>query len=295
MDALTIEVPGTLSNLGPGYDTLGLAITLRNRFHLQQADAWVADGQAVDPASHLVLATAREACRRFGGRLEGLAVHQVEQVPRARGLGSSATARVAGLLAAERLGGAAPDPAQRLAFLAEGEGHPDNVVPALLGGLQVVAMDPDGVAAVGLPLPRVQVALAIPAREVSTDAARAALPSTVPHADAVANLGHLAFLLAGLASGDPESLRRGAGDRLHQPWRMPLIGPAAEAFAGAVAAGALGAFVSGSGSTLAAWVAEGGDAEAVAQALAAPFRAPGQPGAEARVVQPSATGATVTR
>ena len=290
MTTLTVDVPATLSNLGPGYDTLGLALDLRNRFHFSVAPGWSAEGQAVDPDSHLALRTAREAAARWGGVLPGLHVTQTERVPRARGLGSSATARVAGLIAALQLGGAQADPTEQLAFLAQGEGHPDNVAPALLGGLAVVALDGEAVMHRTWPAPALEVALAVPRLEVSTAAARKILPTQVPHDDAVFNLGRLAFLLTGLLRGDAKALRYGLHDRLHQRWRAELIGPVEQAFDAALAAGALGAFVSGSGSTLAAFVPEGGPTLQVAEALAAPFRGPNGPGADALVARPSSEG-----
>jgi homoserine kinase len=291
MAPLTVDVPATLSNLGPGYDTLGLAVDLTNTFHLEPAEGWWAEGQRTDPDEHLTLATARRAAERFGGQLRGLAVRQEERVPRARGLGSSATARVAGLWAALRLGGARAPVDEQIAFLSEEEGHPDNVAPALLGGLVAVRTVGGRPHALSLGCPSLSVALCVPDREVSTPLARERLPRQVAHGDAVANLGSLAFLLAGLLRDDPEALALGLDDRLHQPYRAPLIGPVDESLAAAREAGAIGAFVSGSGSTLAAFVAPDGPVQAVAEALARPFRGEGGPGARALGVRPRATGA----
>lgn len=254
-----IEVPATLSNLGAGYDVLGLAIDVVNRFVVDE-------GFEPSPGSELVVSTARRAAERFGGSVPPLVVSQQEQVPRSRGMGSSATARVAGLLAYEHFVGPVPRD-QALAFLTEQEGHPDNVAPALLGGLVVCGGQP-----VPLPIAPIRVALCVPDREVSTPVAREALPEQVLHADAVATLGALGQLLVGLTQGDFAAVRRGVHDRLHQPYRAPLIGPVEACFAAARAAGGA-PFISGSGSTLAAFVTR--DALSVAEAMAAPLRALG--------------------
>lgn len=256
-----IEVPGTLSNLGPGYDVLGMAIDRTNAFFLEI-------GSGVSPGSELVLETAERAAARFGGRLPAFRVIQEERVPRSRGLGSSATARVAGLLAYEHFVGPV-DRGAAVQFLAEQEGHPDNVAPALLGGLVVCGARP-----VRLPIAPIRIALCIPEREVSTPLARKALPGTLVHSEAVETLGALGQLLAGLVLGDFAAIQAGVHDKVHQPYRAPLIGPVYEAFAAARAAGGA-PFISGSGSTLAAFVQHG--ALEVAEALAGPLRAAGIP------------------
>lgn len=272
-----IHVPATLANLGSGYDTLGLAIDVVNTFTIREGRTSEHD---------LVHHTATAAAKRFGGEVPPFRVEQIEEIPRARGMGSSATARVAGLLAWKALTGRDLDEASALAFLAEAEGHPDNVWPAWLGGLVVcgpVARRLD-------PVATLQIAVASPSFEVSTQAARAVLPKTVPHADAVANVQAIGLLLAGLLTGDAEALRHGVRDRLHQPARAPLLGPVDAAFEAAAALGAA-PFVSGSGSTLAAFVLDG-RGEAVARALAAPYRAQGTTVA-ARVVHVRTAGATI--
>lgn len=252
-----VDVPATLANLGSGYDTLGAAVDLWNTFRIHPNRTGPED---------LVVRTARRAGERFGAPCPSFRVEQEERVPRSRGMGSSATARVAGLLAWRALTGEAPPEADQLAFLAEEEGHPDNVWPAFLGGL--VACGP---VARRQPLhPSVTVAVVSPDFEVSTPAARAALPSRIEHVDAVANLQRVALLLTGLRDGDVEALQHGVDDRLHQPHRVHLLGPVEEAFAEARRLGGA-PFVSGSGSTLAAFVV-GDGAESVAEALAGPYR-----------------------
>jgi len=286
---LDITVPATLSNLGPGYDTLGLAVSILNRFRFERATDWRVDGETVDPDAQLTLATARRAARAFGVDLPGLSVVQDERVPRSRGLGSSATARVAGLTAALGMAGREIPLSDRLAFLTEEEGHPDNVVPAVVGGLALVDVTGGRISHLRLPPPKLVVALCVPDREVSTAEARRILPETVSRDDAVFNLRRLGFLLVGLIQGLDDAVELGVDDRLHQPWRGPLIGPSGEALQGAKQAGALGAFISGSGSTLAALCTSDEVAEAAARAMEAPFRAEGTPCAQ-HVVRPMARG-----
>ena len=268
---IAVSVPATLANLGPGFDVLGMAVSLRNRFEFAESSTWADARGPVDPADHLALHTAMRAAACFGGRVPPLRVSQQEEVPRARGLGSSATARVAGLVAGLHFSGLEISLSDQLDFLAEEEGHPDNVVPAAVGGLTLCGHGPSGRVHERFDAPALQVALCIPDREVSTEAARGLLPPTVPLTDAVHNVSSVAFLLAGLVGGRAEAISWGLSDRLHQPYRKDLIGPVDEAFSAAVAAGATGAFVSGSGSTLAAFVAPDRDASAVAQAMASVF------------------------
>ena len=289
---LEVTVPATLSNLGPGFDTLGLAVSLINRFHFVFDHGFSVDGVPVHPSEQLTLHTARRAADRFGIVLPGLHVTQWEEVPRARGLGSSATARVAGMLAALSRAERPPSLAQQLEFLAAEEGHPDNVVPALVGGLNLITRDGAGrLQRLRLAPPRgLDVALCIPDVRVSTEVARAMLPASVPHEDATFNVARMGFLMVGLLQGRIDAIALGLDDRLHQPWRIPAIGPVAASFELARSLGAAGAFVSGSGSALAAFVPEGVDGEAIADAMCGPFRAMGV-AAAGKVVRTVARGA----
>ena len=179
-----------------------------------------------------------------------------------------------------------------LDFLTTQEGHPDNVVAAMLGGVTAGARTEAGFRTIRFDAPpRLRVALCVPAVEVRTDEARKVLPDRYSRADAVFNGNRLAFLVHGLVTGDPVSLRVDQEDRLHHPYRKGLIGPVDEAIASACDAGAASAFISGSGSTMAAFVLDPAlDASKVADALAAPFRRVGTP-VETLVVSPSAVGA----
>ncbi len=295
--SIPIVVPASLSNLGPGFDVLGMAVALFNQFDVAAAGphghAEVEGAAGVEPADHLLVRTVRAAEEAFGVRLtHGLRIQQQDRVPWSRGLGSSATARVAGYVAWAHFTRQRPPIETALAFLAAEEGHPDNVAAAMLGGITAGTSTPSGFRSLRIEAPaRLRVALCIPATEVATAEARKVLPATYSRADAVFTTNRLAFLMHGLLTGDPSSLRVGQEDRLHQPYRKGLIGPVDEAIAAACEAGAASAFISGSGSTLAAFVLDAScDAKAVAAALAGPFRAAGTP-AETVVVAPSSVGA----
>jgi len=286
--SLTLSVPATTANLGPGYDVLGMALSVRNAFRFEEADTFQAGGIPVSPTEHLALATAVRAASHFGGQLPPLAISWREAVPRSRGMGSSATVRVAGLAAALHFTGIEIPLRDQLTFLSREEGHPDNVVPARVGGLTLSASVEGEIVHRRFDPPQLSVALCIPDHEVETAAARAILPETVPHHDAVFTVSRIAFLIAGLVSGDADAVSRGLADRLHQPYRKTLIGPVDAVFDAAVRAGALGAFISGSGSTLAALVGEG-DPAAVAKAMAGVFQGEGIP-CRAQVVTPAMDG-----
>ena len=274
----TVSVPATLANLGPGYDVLGMAVDVRNSFAFEEANSWSADGEEVQLESHLTLRTAKLAASHFGGGIPPLRVTQVESVPRSRGMGSSATARVAGLAAALHFSGMVIPQRDQLEFLAEQEGHPDNVVPAAIGGLTLCGHGANGLRVMRLDAPQLAIGLLVPNHEVSTPEARKILPDVVPHADAVFNVSATAFLIAGLLKGDPEAIASGLEDRLHQPYRAALVGPVQRAFQAARAAGAYGAFVSGSGSTLAAMASDADIAARAAAAMQGVFEGAGRQG-----------------
>jgi len=287
-----ISVPATLSNLGPGYDVLGLALTLRNRFFFQTTDErgdFQSGGKKVAAKSHLTFRTFIEALQEFGGSYPGgLSLEQEERIPRSRGLGSSATARTAGLMAYLKLVNPELEIEKQVSFLAKAEGHPDNVTPALRGGLTLCGHENGELRHLVLPAPKLQVALCIPHKTVETNAARKILPAQYPQSEVVYSTSRIAFLIAGLLQKDHEVLDFAMKDLIHQPYRKTLIGPVDEAFDNAKRAGALSAFISGSGSTLAAFVPEDSDASAVAKSMAEAF---GDLACDTKVVMTSEAGA----
>ena len=249
-----VTVPCSTSNLGSGFDSIGLAfqryLTVR---YVQSSEPLailrsgtlsILDDAGVAIESDAVVIAMRAAgCDTTRGSLE---MHS--DIPIGRGLGSSAAATVAGILLARTMLDATTTDA--LALATRIEGHPDNAAPALLGGLIAVARDQrDAPAAFALPLSeRIGFAFASPDTTVSTAAARAALPATVPHPIASRMLGRVAALTHGLANAEPETIRLGLLDDLHVQYRLPLIPRARAAIDAAVDAGAWGATISGSGS-----------------------------------------------
>lgn len=311
---LHLAVPASTSNLGPGYDVLGLALDRRLEVAWRPTDEPLQVALAgtlvdLDPARDLVhrtLAAALEvAVADLGGRLA-----VTSDVPVARGLGSSAAARAAGQIlaralrepAAVEVTGSGPAPARvtsdarddLIRAVARAEGHPDNAVPTLVGGFVAAVLDGSGVRWTSLPFsPSVGMVWAAPGVEVRTDDARRVLPDRVPHGDAVANGGRLAVLLAGLARADGERIAWGLEDRLHVPWRWGLVPRADEAAAAARAEGAWGVTLSGSGSGLVAF-APRDRVDAVAAAMGAVFARVDAPGRHwAFPVSRALVGATV--
>jgi homoserine kinase len=262
--AFTVVVPATSANLGPGFDALGMALGLSNTVHVEPSEypevriAGEGAGDLSAGPDNLVYRALALAAERLGAAPPAVRLRCENSIPLARGLGSSSAAIVAGLLAGNCLLGDRLSSAQLLDLAVEIEGHPDNVTPALLGGLRVCVHGEQGTLQARVqPARPLQAVLFVPEFPMATQAARALLPVTVPMADAVFNLGRAALLVAALASGDYELLREATRDRLHQPLRSALFPAMPAFFTAALAAGALGTFMSGAGSTLLALVEDG--------------------------------------
>jgi homoserine kinase len=276
-----VRVPATSANLGPGFDTLGLALALYNEVTIEEADgvsvAVEGEGGArLDPGAKNVVARGVRLGFEVAGRpFPGARLHCVNRIPLARGLGSSAAAWVGGLLAANAVMGEPLDRDGLLAAATRAEGHPDNVAAALLGGLTVSCADGPRVTAISLPVPReIEWVVLLPETESSTREARAVLPESVPRADAIFNVQRVSLLLAALGAGRIDLLELAMQDRLHQPYRLRLF-PWMDAVAAAGrGAGALGCVLSGAGPSMLAVVRPGGG-EAVARAMEEALRAAG--------------------
>jgi homoserine kinase len=260
--ACAVRVPCSTSNLGAGFDCLGLAFDRYidagfepggDTLHVQRAgtlrDLDANDGDDVFVQAFLAELRRRDAPYRVGGSL-----FITSSIPVGRGLGSSGAAVVAGIALATEACGATLDPDTALASAVVIEGHPDNAAPALIGGLVAVAYTEHSTPrAMRMALsPELGFAFAAPAAGVATQRARAALPQQVPHSAAARNLGRLAALLYGLANADREAVAAGFNDELHVPYRLPLIPDAAAAMRAAVDAGGWAATISGSGSGIVA-------------------------------------------
>ena len=239
-----VRVPASSANLGPGFDCMAAALALHLELEVEETDKFAVETDLPVPRGR------ENLCVRAFERLrpaDGFTFRIRSEIPLAGGLGSSAAAIVAGLMAADHLFGLDADLLAQATAL---EGHPDNVAAALRGGFVVCA---DG-EAVRFEAPTGLEALAVvPLQEVRTRAARAALPAEVPLKDAVFNVAHAALLTLGLARGDWDLLARGLQDRLHEGRRASLFPRSYELATRARELGALGATISGAGPTVLVW------------------------------------------
>ena len=287
-DSVTVRVPATSANLGSGFDSLGLALALTQ-------DVTVSIGAQPGPPgalARLVLDAARSAYRLARVESpEGLSASGKQAIPIGRGLGASAAARAAGIVGANALMGGKLSDDQMLTLGANLEGHADNMAPALFGGLRVVIRDGDGYRHIAsLLAPGLKVVLFIPDFDMPTSESRKLLPQTLSKEDAVHNIGRAAMLVAALARGDWSLLDVATQDRVHQPARAQLFSAMPEIFAAAKEAGALCAYLSGAGSTIAAFAVEG--EERIARAMMQQGISRGFPG-RSEITTPSDVGALI--
>ncbi|TDE86617.1 homoserine kinase [Deinococcus sp. S9] len=253
----TVRAPASSANLGPGFDSLGLSVPLFTTLRVtpQEVTEVVPLGPALagTPAdeSNYVYRAMQLAAKRAGRPLPPARVEIETEVPLARGLGSSAAALVAGIVAANELLGRPLDDEALLDVAAREEGHPDNVAPALFGGIVVATLDKLGTHYVRLEPPaHLGVTVLIPDFELSTSKARAVLPKEYSRADAVHALSHAALLAAALAQGRLDLLKHAMQDYIHQIWRAPLVPGLSDILEEAHRHGALGAALSGAGPTV---------------------------------------------
>ncbi len=256
---VTVTVPATSANLGPGFDALGLAVSLRDTVTAEVVDGpgeVVVSGEGAGGVplddSHLVRRSMQRAFDAMGCGTPSIRLHCTNVIPHGRGLGSSSAAIVAGVCAARGLVGGGSllmDDDAVFGLAAEIEGHPDNVAPAFYGGFTVAYASGGRFHATTVSVdPRVSAVAFVPADPVETTVARGLLPEQVPHRDAAANAGRAALLVAAL-SRHPELLLDATEDRLHQDYREPAM-PASLALVRELRADGLAAFISGAGPTV---------------------------------------------
>lgn len=269
---VSVRVPATTANLGPGFDCLGLALDIYNGVSLEESEASsiIVSGEGSKTlsrtANNLVFKAVSLVYQEAGKALPRLRLSCQNNIPLKRGLGSSAAAVVGGLVAANLLCGKPLSQSQILKLAWRLEGHPDNVAPALLGGCRVTVLDRDEVISISIPVPpELEAVLFIPDFEMSTREARAVLPSEISRADAIFNIGRAALLVAALTTGQLDCLKLATQDRLHQPARQTLFPTMGMLFEAALGAGALGVFLSGAGSTILALTVN--KASTIAQAM----------------------------
>jgi homoserine kinase len=301
---VVVDVPASTANLGAGYDTLAMALDLVNRVTVEVLEdasveltvAGEGKGQIAGNRQNRFVVALELGLRWALGEMPagiGWRIEMRNEIPLARGLGSSAAATVAGLVTADALTGGRLDARRQLELACELEGHPDNASAALLGGFVVVAMSGGRPEAVRFDVPgRLRAVLFVPDRHLSTVAMRAALPREVPHRDAVFNVSRAALAVAAITSGRYALLREATDDRLHEPYRaaaypeLPLLVSAARE------AGALGACLSGAGSSVIAFADDEATLEAIGEAMARVAAEHGLPG-RVRPVAPRNAGPIV--
>jgi homoserine kinase len=274
MEQITVRVPASTSNLGPGFDCLGVALRISNTITItRSASRHHFHPRIVSGASDRFFHEARRRAFSFSCSI-------AEQIPRSRGLGSSATVRLSILLALNRLSGNPLDQLKIFQLCADLEGHPDNAAPATFGGFTVVQRTANVSPARGnryacptvqryAVSPRLNFVLLVPDLEVQTSRARNVLPSRISHAKAAENCANACAVTAAFVSRDYEKLRGVFADHLHEPYRARLVPFLPGVVAAAEKAGALGAFLSGSGSTICAITLQDRDRIAAAMKRAA--------------------------
>lgn len=278
-----VMVPATSANLGPGFDVVGLAVTLENVFELEEADHVLVEVAGEGAASlprdkgNLVVRGALAVYAAAGHPFPGLRVRQENAVPPGRGLGSSATAWLGGILGANILLGDVFPREALLELAVREEGHPDNLAAALYGGLTVACQDDGQIRVVKFPVaPGLRFPILIPDFETQTTAARAVLPSEMSREDGVFNLARVCLLIGALSQGRSDLLPAAMADRWHQPYRARIFPWLQTVFDAARKAGALGWALSGAGPSVLT-VADR-DPEAVGAAMLKALEAAGMTG-----------------
>ncbi len=298
MTTVHITIPATSANLGPGFDCLGLALALYNHVEMTTAVAPAFSlsirgegaGRLPEDETNLVWQAANALWQQAGQRPSGVHVRLHNHIPVGSGLGSSATAILGGMLAANALIGNPFSAAEVLRLAIAYEGHPDNVVPAMCGGLVLSVAHGAEWLLERVPMPPLQVVYVLPEFDLPTQQARAVLPTAVSRSDAIFNAARLGLLLRALSTANFATLAIAMQDRLHQPYRIPLVPGLASAMEAAVAAGAAGVALSGAGPSLIAFAPA--NHAAIAQAATDAFAAAGLP-SRAWVLPVATTGATV--
>jgi homoserine kinase len=256
-----VRIPATSANVGSGFDSLGLAVTLYNTLHIDEYDGIVVrtldDTPVPEGECNLVVSSIKQLYEHCGRPFRGVFLEQESPIPLSRGLGSSSACIVGGLLGANQLLGQPMSTLELLDFATAIEGHPDNVAPAFLGGFVTAVFEEGHVHTVALPIPDdLRFVVAIPDFKLPTEQAREALPDSYSRADCIHNISRAALMSAAMQSHRYDLLRVAAGDRLHQPYRLGLIPGGAEMMALMEQNGAYCSYISGAGSAIMAIVPE---------------------------------------
>ncbi len=277
MQRVKVTIPATTANLGPGFDCLGLALGLRNEICITavaQPGLTIevngeGAGQIPTDGHNLAVRAAERVFELVGKRPSGLHIHQHNHIPISSGLGSSAAATLGGILVANALVDGGLSDQQLVELAVAMEGHPDNVVPAYYGGLTLSVMDDTALHVEQITVPPMQVVIVLPDFDFPTAAARATLPAQIPLRDAVFNVSRVGLVLRALERGDFAALALAMQDKIHQPYRLPLVPGMIDVFTAAREMGATAVTLSGAGPSVAAFAPT--NHEAIAQAVQAAF------------------------
>ncbi|HHX95986.1 MAG TPA: homoserine kinase [Clostridia bacterium] len=248
---LQISVPATSANLGPGFDCVGLALDLNNEFYFFESEVAPPPKTTLLRSGSLVHQGLDLVQHRYGKKIPALKIAVKTKIPRARGLGSSATLTVAGVAAASIWGELNLSTSEIINLASEIEGHLDNVAPAVIGGLVPAVATPQGIKYLKIIPPKpLKIIVGVPDFRLSTAAARNVLPKQVAYTDAIFNTGRFGLLMTALITGEYQMLPIAMQDRLHQPYRAPLIPGWEEVITEINASGALGCCLSGAGPSI---------------------------------------------
>lgn len=280
MSYVKVRVPGTSANCGPGFDAIGIACTIYNELELtltREPQCCIEiEGEGVSGIPkddrNIAYQAVMLVLTKVQSEFRGVHLRMRNDIPMARGLGSSAAAIVAGLVAANIATGEQLTQQEILELATSLEGHPDNVAPAIFGGVSISVMAGDEVHSLKILPPRkLYMVVAVPEFGLSTKAARQVLPKVLPFKDAVFNVSRSSLFVAAITQGKYNLLCHALEDKLHQPYRERLIPGMADVFKAAVAAGALGAAISGAGSCLVAFTEN--NTENIGTAMVSAFQA----------------------
>jgi len=261
MKKVKVKIPASTTNLGPGFDCLGLALQLYNTVELTRVKERriiidiKGEGEESLPKNkeNIIIPALKLIFDNAGLPLEGIKIKEINNIPIKRGLGSSAATRLGGILGASALLEKRLTSREIIELATQLEGHPDNVAASLLGGLVTISYSNKEIKWLKMAIPvSLKVIVAIPELEISTEKARNILPLKIPLSDVIFNLSHLAILISSLKEKRWENLLFATEDKVHQPYRKALLPGMEEVFQAAIKGGARGVFLSGSGSTIAA-------------------------------------------
>lgn len=257
---IEVVVPATSANFGPGFDTLGVGLNLYNKFYIEEIEkGLIIEGceEQYRNENNLVYTSMKRCFEKIGYKEKGIKITIESDIPPSRGLGSSASCIVAGVLGANGIAGNKLDTDDILTIATEIEGHPDNIVPALLGGMTTAIYENDSVYFDKVNIKEgVKFCALIPNFRLSTEKSRAVLPKEVAYKDAIFNVGRVSLMITSLTNGNFDMLKVACQDKLHQPYRGKLIESYDEVVNTSKELGALGVFLSGAGPTIMALLEE---------------------------------------